>query len=317
MTATRTSTGRPHPSWFTRFWAVVRYEMLWNIRKKKFLGLVIVAFIFATLSWVLPVVLSATTDQAINANPEYAVTFTIPGIGIFLFALITAMNSISSEFESGTIVPLLTKPVSRSMIFLGKLLATFMIILVTYTILFVYVVIGGAVVYGPQNNLHLVPLGLFGNILSTFVWIAIILAAGALSKSTIVSTLVALGVFIGLFLAVPIIAVFAGPSPVLNYLPGSGASGTMMTTQGPITVGAGTDGIGANLINYALYSSANVDFNTTNIELQDGQPLITQALAYSEPISVITSRSVATAVVYTIVFLFIAWIAFKWAQILE
>jgi ABC-type transport system involved in multi-copper enzyme maturation permease subunit len=314
---TTTNTGRPRPSWFTRFWAVVRYEMLWNIRKKKFLGLVIVAFIFATLSWVLPVVLSATTDQAINANPDYAVTFTIPGIGIFLFALIIAMNSISSEFESGTIVPLLTKPISRSMIFLGKLLATFIIIIVTYTILFVYVVIGGAVVYGPQNNLHLVPLGLFGNILSTFVWIAIILAAGALSKSTIVSTLVALGVFIGLFLAVPIISVFAGPSPVLNYLPGSGASGTMMTTQGPITVGAGTDGIGANLINYALYSSANVDFNTTNIELQDGQPLITQALAYSEPISLITSRSVATAVVYTIVFLFIAWTAFKWAQILE
>jgi len=314
---TTTNTGRPRPSWFTRFWAVVRYEMLWNIRKKKFLGLVIVAFIFATLSWVLPVVLSATTDQAINANPDYAVTFTIPGIGIFLFALIIAMNSISSEFESGTIVPLLTKPISRSMIFLGKLLATLIIILVTYTILFVYVVIGGAVVYGPQNNLHLVPLGLFGNILSTFVWIAIILAAGALSKSTIVSTLVALGVFIGLFLAVPIISVFAGPSPVLNYLPGSGASGTMMTTQGPITVGAGTDGIGANLINYALYSSANVDFNTTNIELQDGQPLITQALAYSEPISLITSRSVATAVVYTIVFLFIAWTAFKWAQILE
>jgi ABC-type transport system involved in multi-copper enzyme maturation permease subunit len=314
---TTTNTGRPRPSWFTRFWAVVRYEMLWNIRKKKFLGLVIVAFIFATLSWVLPVVLSATTDQAINANPDYAVTFTIPGIGIFLFALIIAMNSISSEFESGTIVPLLTKPISRSMIFLGKLLATFIIIIVTYTILFVYVVIGGAVVYGPQNNLHFVPLGLFGNILSTFVWIAIILAAGALSKSTIVSTLVALGVFIGLFLAVPIISVFAGPSPVLNYLPGSGASGTMMTTQGPITVGAGTDGIGANLINYALYSSANVDFNTTNIELQDGQPLITQALAYSEPISLITSRSVATAVVYTIVFLFIAWTAFKWAQILE
>ena len=72
MTTTSANSGRPRPSWFTRFWAVVRYEMLWNIRKKKFLGLVIVAFIFATLSWVLPVVLSATTDQAINANPDFA-----------------------------------------------------------------------------------------------------------------------------------------------------------------------------------------------------------------------------------------------------
>jgi len=317
MTTTRTNTGRHRPKWFTRFWAVVRYEMLWNIRKKKFIGVVILAFVLATLGWALPLVSSNATGQPIDADPDYAVTFTIPGIGMFLFALITAMNSISSEFESGTIVPLLTKPVSRTMVFLGKLLAAFIIILITYTILFVYGVIGGALVYGPQNNLHLLPLGLFGNILSTFIWITIILAAGALSKSTILSTLVALGFFIGILFAVPIISLFAGPSPVLNYVPGSGASGTMITTQEAITVGAGTDNIGANLINYALYSSANVDFNSTSFEIQDGQPLITQTFAYSEPISVVTSRSVATAAAYTIVFLIIAWIALKRAQVLE
>jgi ABC-type transport system involved in multi-copper enzyme maturation permease subunit len=291
--------------------------MLWNIRKKKFLGLVIVAFILATLIWALPVGSSAATGQPIEADPNFAVNFSIPGIGAFLFALIIAMNSISSEFESGTIVPLLTKPVSRTMVFLGKLLATFIIILVTYTIIFAYGVIGGALVYGPQNNLHLLPLGLLGNILSTFIWITLILAAGALSKSTILSTLVAFGLFFGLFFAVPIISVFAGPSPVLNYLPGTGATGTMITTQGQIGIGAGTDSIGANLINYALYPSATVDFNMTRIELQGDQPQITQVYAYSEPISVITSRSVATAAVYTIVLLFVAWIAFKWAQIVE
>jgi ABC-type transport system involved in multi-copper enzyme maturation permease subunit len=314
---TATNRGKPRPSWFTRFWAIVRYEMLWNIRKKKFIGVVIIAFIFATLSWALPVILSATTDQAINANPDYAVTFTIPAFGMFLFALITAMNSISSEFESGTIVPLLTKPVSRTMVFLGKLLAAFIIILVTYTILFVYTIVGGIFVYGPQNNLHLVPLGLLGNIISTFIWVAIILAAGALSKSTIVSVLIDLGVFIGLLLAVPIVSVFAGPSPALNYVPSGGATGTMITLQGPITVGAGTDNIGVNLINYALYPSAAVDFNRTSIQIQGGQPNITQTFAYSEPISVITSRSVATAAIYIIVFLIIAWVAFKRAQVLE
>lgn len=314
MTA-RTKTGRP--SWFTRFWAVVKYEMLWNIRKKKFLGLIILAFALATLIWALPLASSAATGQPVEADPNFAVTFSIPGIGAFLFALIVAMNSISSEFESGTIVPLLTKPVSRTMVFLGKLLATFIIILVTYTIIFAYGVIGGALVYGPQNNLHLLPLGLLGNILSTFIWIAIILAAGALSKSTILSALMAFGLFFGLFFAVPIVSVFAGPSPVLNYLPGTGATGTMITTQRQISIGAGTDNIGANLINYALYPSATVDFNMTRIELQGDQPQITQVYAYSEPISVIISRSVATAIVYTIVLLLVAWIAFKWAQIVE
>ena len=317
MTAARTSRGRMRPSWFTRFWAVVRYEMLWNIRKKKFIGVIIIAFIFATLAWALPLVLSATTDQPINANPEYAVTFTIPAFGMFLFALITAMNSFSSEFESGTIVPLLTKPVSRTMVFLGKLFAAFIIILVTYTILFAYTIIGGIFVYGPQNSLELVPMGLLGNIISTFIWVAIILAAGALSKSTIVSVLIDLGFFIGLLLAVPIVSVFAGPSPVLNYVPSSGASGTLLTAQGAITIGAGTDNIGVNLMNYVLYPSANVDFNRTSIQIQGGQPNITQTFAYSEPLSLITARSVATATVYIVVLLIIAWVAFKRAQVLE
>jgi ABC-type transport system involved in multi-copper enzyme maturation permease subunit len=312
----RIKTGRPRPSWFTRLWAVVKYEMLWNVRKKKFIGLIILAFALATLIWALPLVSNAS-GEPIDPDPDFVVSFSIPGIGLFLFALITAMNSISSEFESGTVVPLLTKPVSRTMVFLGKLLATFIILLVAYTILFVYIIIGGVLVYGPQNNLHLVPLGLFGNILSTFIWIAITLAAGSLSKSTIISTLVAIGLFFGLLFAVPIISVFAGPSPILNYVPGNGATGTLITTQKPIAIGAGTDNIGANLINYALHSSATADFNMTRIKLQGNQPQITQVYAYSEPIALITSRSIATAIVYTIVLLFFAWIAFKWAQIVE
>ena len=127
----------------------------------------------------------------------------------------------------------------------------------------------------------------------------------------------ALGFFIGILFAVPIVSVFAGTSPALNYVPGSGATGAMITTQEKIGVGAGTDNIGSNLINYVLYPSANVDFNSTNIEMQDGQPIITQTFAYSEPISLVTSRSVATAMVYITVLLIVAWTAFKWAQILE
>jgi ABC-type transport system involved in multi-copper enzyme maturation permease subunit len=307
--------GRPRPSWLTRFWAVVRYEMLWNIRKKKFIGIVIVAFALATLAWALP--LATSNGQPINANPNYVVTFTIPGIGMFLFALITAMNSISSEFESGTVVPLLTKPVSRTMVFLGKLFAAFIIILVTYTVLFVYVAIGGILVYGPQNNLHLVPLVVLGNILSTFLWISLILAAGALSKSTILSVLVALGFFIGILFAAPIVSLFAGPSPALNYVPGGGVAGTMLTPQGFVSVGGGTDNVGANLVDYVLYPSGDVAFNRTSLQLQGSQANITQSLAYTEPISVIASRSVATAATYTVVFLVIAWVAFKRAQVLE
>ena len=319
MTTTTRIAGRARPRWFSRFWAVVRYEMLWNIRKKKFIGIVILGFVISSIGLFLPPVLSGVTGQAITSNPDYAITYSIPAFGLFLFALATAMNSISSEFESGTIVPLLTKPVSRTMVFLGKLFAAFVIIIITYTVFFVYVIIGGTVVYGAQNNLQLVPLGLLGNVITTFIWVAIIFAVGSLSKNTLISALAVFGVFMALLIAVPIVSVFAGPSVALNCVPGNGAGGAFNTTQGSVSIGGGPDNIGTNLISYVLYPSANVNFTKTNIELggAGAQPLITQVLAYTEPISVVALRSLGVALVYIAVFLFIAWYALRRVQILE
>jgi ABC-type transport system involved in multi-copper enzyme maturation permease subunit len=320
VTATRTNTDRPRPSWFIRFWAVVKYEMLWNIRKKKFIGIIIISFVFATLGLVLPVVLSSTP---IEANPDYVIGVSMSSFAFFLFALATAMNSISSEFESGTIVPLLTKPVSRTMVFLGKLFATFIIILMAYTILYVYTVVGGILIYGPQNSLQLVPFALFGDVISTFIWVALILAMGALSKNTMIAALVGLGVFLALLIALPIVSVFAGPSPALNYIPGSGAgSGSNAILNLGIeskSIGTGTDNIGVNLINWILYPSANVSFTKIDLtSIQVGQSTEpTQTLVYTEPISVVALRSLGVALAYIFVFLFIGWYAFKRAQVLE
>jgi ABC-type transport system involved in multi-copper enzyme maturation permease subunit len=212
----------------------------------------------------------------------------------------------------------LTKPISRTMVFLGKLFAAFIIILITYTVFFVYDIIGGTAVYGAQNNLQLVPLGLLGNVITTFIWIAIILAVGSLSKNTLISALVAFGLFFALLIAVPIVSTFAGPSVALNYVPGNGASGVIGTARGAVTIGGGPDNLGANLINYVLYPSANVNFTKTNIELRGGQqPLMTQTLVYTEPISMVALRSFGVALAYIFVFLSVAWYALKRAQILE
>jgi ABC-type transport system involved in multi-copper enzyme maturation permease subunit len=293
--------------------------MLWNIRKKKLIGIIILGFVITSVALLLPPILSNATGHALTANPDYVVTYSIPTFGLFLFALATAMNSISSEFESGTIVPLLTKPISRTMVFLGKLFAAFTIILITYTLLFTYVIIGGTAVYGAQNNLQLAPLGLLGNVATTFIWIAIILAVGSLSKNTLITALVAFGLFLALLIAIPIVSTFAGPSVALNCIPGNGAAGAINTTQGTVTIGGGTDNIGTNLINYALYPSANVNFTKTNIELGGpGQmPQITQTLAYTEPISIVALRGFGVALTYIFLFLFIAWYALKRSQILE
>jgi len=215
------------------------------------------------------------------------------------------------------------------MIFLGKLFAVFIIILVSYAILFTYTIIGNIIVYGPQNNLHLMPLALLGDIISTFIWVAIIFAVGALSKNTIIAAVVALGLFLALSFALPIVSVFSGPSPYLNSVPGSGASGTLDVAIGQnitiqnvtvniiTSVSTGTDTIGTNLVKYILYPSANVNFARTDyFSATPGQPPPVIQL-YTESIGFIALRSIAVAFTYIFVFLFVGWYAFKRAQVLE
>jgi ABC-type transport system involved in multi-copper enzyme maturation permease subunit len=220
------------------------------------------------------------------------------------------MNSISGEFESGTIVPLLTKPVSRTMIFLGKTLASFLILLATYTILLCYLSIGSIIIYGPQNNLHLLPLTLVGSIISTFIWIAIILAIGTLSKSSMIAALGAFGIWLGLTIGTGIVSVFSEQASVLNYLPGNGASGYIGSSVSIISTG--TNSIASNLVTYILDPSANVTYFKINPRFPNPiTPL------YTEPLSLVLARSIAVAVVYILVFMFISWFALRRAEILE
>ena len=309
---------RPRPSWFSRFWAVVRYEMLWNIRKKKFIGILIAVFVIASLVLIVPVVSSRLAGVAIKANPDYAVTFGGTGFVFLLFAIGTAVNSISSEFESGSIVPLVTKPVSRTMIFLGKLFGAFVILVVSYIVLYGYVALASVAIFGPQNNLQYMPVIVIGSIISTFIWVSLMFAVGSLTKNTIMTVIVAIILFLGFFFAAPIVGVYSGPSPALNYMPGTGASGTILIGNGT-SVGAGTDNIGVNIVNYGLYPSANVTYFKTNVTaLSAGSANFTTTIvAYTESTGYVASRSVAVASAYIAGFLIVAWVAFKRSQILE
>jgi len=216
---------------------------------------------------------------------------------------------------------MLTKPVSRTMILLGKLFAAFITILSTYTVIFTYTAIGGTIVYGPQNNLHLVPLSLLGSIISTFVWVAIVLAIGSLSKSSLIVAIGSLGIFMALFISAPIVSVFSDQAWILTYMPGNGASGILGSIsqgQGTVTaisVSTGTDGIAANLINYVLNPISNVTFFKIGV-LRPGQPSSLIEL-YVEPLSFVLLRSIIIALIYIVTFLFISWFALKRAQVLE
>ena len=309
-----------HTGWTAKFLAVVRYEILWNIRKKKFLGMLVVAFALATLSLAGDHIVSAFGGPPVQPRPDFVINSNVGlgGFGFFLFAIVTAMNTISAEFESGTIVPLLAKPVSRTTVFLGKLFAAFLTLLATYCFLVVYMTIGGVAVYGPQNNLHLVPLSLLGALFSTLIWISIVLLLGTLSRSSLMAALGALGVWLGTTIIGTILGMLAGQGWILTYIPGTGNSGFangVLSQFGPTGTGVstGTDSIGPNLINYILHPSWEVTYYKIDIGVIPPEWIA----LYSEPLSNVILTSIAVALVYFIGFVAISWYVFRRAQITE
>ena len=310
-----------HTSWTAKFLAVVRYEILWNIRKKKFLGMLVVAFAITTLFLAGGHIASAITGEPVKPDPDFVIGSNVGLVGFvfFLFAIVTTMNIISAEFESGTIVPLLAKPVSRTTVFFGKLFAAFLTLLATYCFLMIYMTIGGFVVHGPQNNLHLVPLSLLGALFSTLIWIAIVLLLGTLSRSSLIAALGALGVWLGTTIIGQILGMLAGQGWILTFIPGVGNVGYVGgPPSGPgvgTAVSTGTDSIGPNLINYILHSSWEVTYYKIDI----GAPIPGQVWVklYSEPLSTVILTSIAVALIYFIVFVAISWYVFRRAQVTE
>lgn len=306
--------------WRTNFLAIVRYELIWNIRKRKFLGVLILALVFASLVLFLRPILNNLNNVPTEADPNYVITtgIGIGSIGFFLFALVSVMNSISGEFESGSILPLLTKPVSRTTVYLGKIFAAFLTTLGAFVLLIIYIAIGGSIVYGPQNNLYLLSVTLIGSILSTLVWMGIVMAIGSVSKSSMLAALLGIGIWLGINIASGILAVFPSQAWVLTYAPGNGATATLgalpanqTNFAGLNSTSTGTDGIGANLINYILHPNQTVTYYKIAIRTR------TYSLIGSEPLSTTVSRSIAVAVIYILVFNLIAWYALKRAQIAE
>jgi ABC-type transport system involved in multi-copper enzyme maturation permease subunit len=311
-----------HIGWRAKFLAVVRYEILWNLRKKKFLGILVVAFALATLSLAGSYIAEALGGPAVEPNPDFVIGSNVGlgGFGFFLFAIVTVMNTISAEFESGTIVPLLAKPVSRGTVFFGKLCAAFLTLLAAYCFLMIYMTVGGFVAYGPQNNLHLVPLSLLGSLFSTLIWIAIVLFFGTLFRSSLIAALGPLGIWLGINILGSILAVLAGQGWILTYIPGSGNTGYAGGEPPPMGAGTpvsiGTDTIGPNLISYILHPSWEVTYYRIDISgATQGQ--VQWIALYSEPLATAILTSIAVALAYFIIFIAISWYVFRRAQVTE
>ena len=243
----------------------------------------------------------------------------LPNIFIFLLGIATTMNTISGEFEAGSIVPLLTKPVSKTLVFLGKMLAASLTLFAAYVFLAIYAIIGGLIVYGPQDNLQLLPLGVLGLTAATMVWASITVTLGTLSKNSLVAALGTFGVFIGLTIVGSLLASFLGQTWILFYTPGDGPRGSTGTCEfgggpGVSQFSTGTNALGILLVQWVL--NPNLMLNFCGFRFRVNQPPLPDLLS-SDSLSIVVARALGVTVVYTAALLLVSWFAFRRTQITE
>ncbi len=308
------------------FTAILYYEFLWNLRKKKTVGLFILIFILVTLQIALRPLLAYYYGPPLPPDPSFVYTNTaypslLGGILLFLIAIATTMNTISGEFETGSIVPLLTKPVSKTTVFLGKITAAFLTLLGLFAFLGIYTTIGGILTRGPQDSLWVVPVGVVGLTAATTVWAAITITLGTLSKNSLVAALGSFGVFLGLAIAGSLIAIYLGQTAILFYAPGTGASASNLSCAGNLTrgvdqinLGSGTDWLGRLLVEWLI--QPNEVLNYCGVRFR-GATGVESFLLSSDSISTIALRSLGVSLAYIVVLLGISWLVFRRTQILE
>ena len=308
-------------NWVSSFLAILYYEFLWNLRKKKIVGLFIIIFAVVTLQLALPPILSWASGLPFQPDSDFVFrnVASLNGFFIFLLAVATTMNTVSGEFETGSIIPLLTKPVSRTLVFFGKVVAASVTLLAAYAFLGVYMILGGILTLGPQDNLHLVPLGLLGLGLGTLVWTSIVIALGTLSKNSIVAALGSFGFFIGLAIVGSLLSAFLGQSAILFYTPGDGAFGTTGSCTGaggfggPDGLPTGTNALGTLLMQWVLNPSLGLTF--CGFRFTGGNP--ETFVISSEPISSAALRALGISIGYVTVLLLVSWFFFRRSEIVE
>ncbi|MEM3382821.1 MAG: ABC transporter permease [Nitrososphaerales archaeon] len=296
-----------------KFKALLRYEILWNLRKRKFQAILLIIILIQIISFILPLIFSSMANQSIQQDPYRALS---PPSGFFMFLLAIAigMNSIPEEFEHGRAHILFSKPVSRSMIFIAKVFAALIIITISYIILYLIGLGLSYIIYGPQEYIIISPILILGTLISTILYLSIVFFLGVTSKSSIIAALGSFGILIGLSIIVGILGVFTGQAWIADYIPGGGNSGIIVDSN--MYIQTGTDALGVILSQFAINPNANVNITyVTDVKLGSNPTIVYESQII--PISQVALKALGVASAYILPLMILAWILFKRTEIKE
>ena len=212
----------------SRVWAVARYEMTWDLKKKRtYIIMILMILTAVSIGYVLPVLLGVTDLPTFFGLswPWWELTvFLVFNEGISgLFPLLMggfiATESIAAEFDKGTIVPLLSQPVRRWEVYLGKFLGK-VVILLAVAVLLTAVSIGSAEAsLGGQGDLLLFPVVAFVALATFIEYTSLAFFFGSFLKSSSQVFLVLLALLFGVTIGVGILGLKFGPQLWMNLIP--------------------------------------------------------------------------------------------------
>jgi ABC-type transport system involved in multi-copper enzyme maturation permease subunit len=193
-------------------WAVVRYELTWDLRKKR-TYLIVGLFLFAAFvyAYLLPIVVGKSvttghTQLGINSVSNlwwvmvvYFVFNTfVSGVFPLLIGGFIAADSLASEFDENTITPLLSQPIRRVELYAGKFVEKILLLLVVSVLFTLLVLAGSEASVGSQAQLYTFPLLVFAEFGAFLEFAALAFFFGSFSRSG----LMVLGILIALVFGV-------------------------------------------------------------------------------------------------------------------
>ena len=233
-----TSGGELPVSRLSQTWAVVRYELTWDLRKRR-TQFIVGLFLFAALvfGYLVPAFYGKwTTLPPFDKGASFmdslwwvnAVNVAFNALASGLFPLLIggfiAADSLATEFGNNTIVPLLSQPITRLELYCGKFLEKSLLLLLVTALFTLTVIAASEVSIGGQARLDAFPLVVFFEFGAIVQFAALAFLVGSLVRSGSMVLGILTGLLFVIYPTVLVLGLQFGLQESMSLLPLSNAA---------------------------------------------------------------------------------------------
>jgi len=214
-------------------WAVARYELTWDLIKRRtyfILGALFLAALY--FGYLVPAIGGKwTTLPPFNSGASFEsslwwvngvnVAFNALASGLFplLIGGFIAADSLTTEFDTNTIVPLLSQPVTRLEVYSGKFFEKFLLLLFVSALFTLMVLVVSEASIGAQAQLDAFPLVVFFEFGAILQYASLAFFVGSLVRSGSMVLGILTGLLFGIYGTMLVLALQFGLQEPLSLLP--------------------------------------------------------------------------------------------------